>query len=211
MQRGKDILFRKLINISKRHLEKNYIIYLFLSLFIVIGIILGSILILKINTNNKSDLLPHFNYIFNYLENKNYTSIDIFKSSLFFNMKILLIIWILGFLNFGMLITPLIICFKGMSIGLTVGYFVKGFGFKGFLLSILGSLPNHLILVPIFLIVAAMSVIRSISCKCSKNSKLEIITLTDYAIILLLFFLIIFFTILLESFLVLISFKLIGI
>lgn len=202
---------RRLINISKRHLEKNYIIYFILGVFIIVGIIIGSIIILKLDGTEEINLMSYFNWIFNYIGSEGYTSIDIFKSSLFSNMKILLIIWTLGFISFGTFIIPLIICFKGVSIGFTVGFFIKSFGFKGFSFSILGLLPNYLIVFPVFLIMGTISILKSISHTNLKKSKCKSIDLSDYGIILLIFFCVILFTTFLEGFFVSALFEFIGI
>lgn len=209
MQRGKDILFRRLINMSKKHLEKNYSTYFLLSLFIVAGIIIGSILVLKIN--EKFKFMSYFNYLLNYIGNQDYTPIDISKSSVIFNMRGLLIIWVVGFVSLGIIFTPLITCIKGVSIGLTVGFFVRRFGIKGFLFSVLGLLPSYLGLVPIFLIMGTISILKSISYTNSKKRNYRNIALSDYGIILLLFFLLALFIILLEGFFISILFKLMGV
>ncbi len=191
---------RRLINISKRHLEKNYIIYFILSLLIIVGIIIGSIFILKVNEVKDTSFTYKFNYIFKFIKSENYTSKNIFNSSLIFNMKFLLFIWVLGFVGFGIIITPLIIGIKGFSIGLTVGYFVKEFGFKGFIFSILGFLPNYLLLIPIFLIIATVSILKSISYTNLKGNKLGNIDILDYGIILFSAFAVVTITVLLEGY-----------
>lgn len=185
---------------SKRHLEKNYIIYFLLCLFIIVGIMIGSIYVLRVNESENLKSMSYFNYVFNYLGNEDYTYINIYQSSLFFNIKFLLTFWVLGFISFGVLIIPLIISFKGISIGFTVGFFVKKFGIKGFLFSLLGFLPNYLILVPMFFIMGTVSILQSISRGKLKNNKFRKINLTDYSIILLVLFFITLFTTLLEGF-----------
>lgn len=202
---------RRFINMSKRHLEKNYIIYFVLCLFIIVGIIIGSIFVLRVNESESFKLMPYLNYVFNYLGNGEYTNKNIYQSSLFFNIKFLLMFWVLGFISVGILIIPLIVSFKGISIGFTVGFFVKKFGIKGFLFSLLGFLPNYLILVPIFFIMGTVSILQSISRSDFKNNKFREINLTDYSIILLVLFVITLFSSLLEGFFISILLELINI
>lgn len=201
---------RRLINISKRHLEKSYIIYFILSLLIIVGIIIGSILILKVNEIKDTSFTYKFTYIFKFIKNENYTPKNIFNSSLIFNMKFLLFMWVLGFVGFGIIITPLIIGIKGFSIGLTVGYFVKKFGFKGFMFSILGFLPNYLLLIPIFLIIASVSILKSISYTNLKGNKLGNIDILDYGIILFAAFVVVTLTVLLEGYFISTLFRLMN-
>lgn len=58
----------------------------------------------------------------------------------------------------GLPIILLLLFLKGMVIGFTIGFFVQQMGWKGFLLSFVSVLPQNLIIIPIFIVVAVISV-----------------------------------------------------
>lgn len=66
--------------------------------------------------------------------------------------------WILGITMIGLPIILLLLFLKGMVIGFTIGFFVQQMGWKGFLLSFVSVLPQNLIIIPVFIVVAVISV-----------------------------------------------------
>ena len=48
---------------------------------------------------------------------------------------------------------------KGMVVGFTVGFLVSQMGWQGFMLAFVSILPQNLIIIPVFIIMAALSVI----------------------------------------------------
>lgn len=184
-------MLKRVSNLSKRHFRNNFVLYFVLSLSFIIGISIGAILINKLNTEQSLKISSHFSWIFNFTKEQNLNSIDIFISSLLSNMKILFFIWILGLTSIGLLIIPLVIVWKGIAIGFTVGFLVKGFGIKGFIFSLAGLLPHYLIMIPGLLAIGAIGISNSIYIVKGRRSKMNQIDINEYSILMLLFFVII--------------------
>lgn len=203
-------MLKRANNLSKRHFRNNFVYYFVLSLSFIIGISIGAILINKLNAEQSLKISSHFSWIFNFIKEQNLNSINIFISSLLSNMKILFLIWILGLTGIGLLIIPLIIVWKGMAIGFTVGFLVKGFGMKGFMFSLAGLLPHYLILIPGFLAIGAVGISNSIYIGKGRRSKINQLDISEYSILMFLFFIIIIFGCFIEGFLTPHFFKITG-
>lgn len=180
--------------IGKKHFENNFILYFILFVIFILGIIVGAILINRLPSEQNHNLLGYFSWIIDYINYGDQLTIDILKSSLVSNMKFAFIIWISGFVVLGVIIIPLIIGLKGLSIGLLVGFLVEEFGIKGFILALLGFLPYYLVIIPVILIMGSLGLSKSISNMSSKskvlykNNPKDII---DYSTLILLLFIII--------------------
>ncbi len=186
--------------LSKSHFQNSFIVYFILTIFFVIGVVIGAILINRLSPRENLSLANHFSWIFKYIEKEKYKSIDIFKIALLSNIKIVSIIWILGLIGLGLLIIPLILCWKGIAIGFTVGFLVKEFGIKGFTFALLGLLPNYLIIVPSFLVIGSIGLSYSAYGMKSKGSRMHNRNIIDYSILTLLFFFIVIFGCFIEGF-----------
>lgn len=186
--------------LSKKHFQNSFIVYFILTIFFVIGIVIGAILINKLGTGENLNFVNHFSWIFKHIEEGKYKSVDIFKLTLLSNAKIVSIIWILGLIGLGVLIIPLILCWKGVTIGFIVGFLVKEFGIKGFTFALLGLLPNYLIIIPSFLVIGATGLTYSAYGIKARGSRMNNRNIIDYLILTLLFFLIIIFGCFIEGF-----------
>ena len=201
----------KLKSVIKRHFQNNFIVYFTLSIIFVFGIILGSIFINRIDTQENIEIANYFNWIFQYIYEDSYKLMDIFKTSVFSNIKIILSICLLGFISLGILIIPLIICWKGVTIGFTVGFLVNEFGLKGFLLSLLGLLPHYLIMIPGMLLLSSIGMIFSLSNRKSKINRLGNKSLREYLVLVFICLIILLLGSLVESYLTPYLFKVIKI
>ncbi|MCK9442958.1 MAG: stage II sporulation protein M [Tissierellaceae bacterium] len=132
--------------LCKRHLQNNFTLYLVLISCFMVGIIVGSIIV------NRSD---------GDFDDKLYEITDNLSSSLITNFKFVLPIYLLGLVRFGIIFTPLILCWKGLNIGFTVGAIVKIFGARGFIFTVLGLLPQYFITIPGLLGISAISLSNS--------------------------------------------------
>lgn len=180
--------------IGKKHFENNFILYFILFVIFILGIIVGAILINRLPSEQNHNLLSCFSWIIDYINYGDQLTIDILKSSLVSNMKFAFIIWISGFVVLGVIIIPLIIGLKGLSIGLLVGFLVEEFGIKGFILALLGFLPHYLVIIPVILIMGSLGLSKSISNMSSKNKVLyknNSKDIIDYSTLILLLFIII--------------------
>lgn len=185
---------KRIKSLGTRHFQNNFIIYFTLTIFFLIGIISGSILINRLSAQQNYKLVSKFNWIFDYRVNTK--PLDVFKITLFSNLKFMLIIWLTGLTSLGIVIIPFIISFRGGVIGFTVGYLIKEYGIKGFIFSLSGLLPHYLIILPGILSVGALGLSFAINSKKIKLGnpliKVNQKKIIDYSILFL--FLLLFIT-----------------
>ncbi len=149
-------------NWFRRQFQDNFIVYFTMMIFLIVGIIIGSITIKVLNGEQKSEILNFFNSFFKTLSNNEYDNIQIFKQSILDNFKTIFIIWITGILIIGIPIIPIIVLLRGFALGFTVGFLVNEFGFKGFLFSLLAILPQNLFILPGIISVSSSGLIFSL-------------------------------------------------
>lgn len=128
---------------------------------LVVGVTVGSVYLAK----NSGDMAEGIkNYIGSFCtavsENKN--SMTVFKNSLQANLISVGIVFLMGFLRFGFIITGAIIVRKGFIIGFTTASFIKFYGVKGMLV-MLSTMPTILITIPTLLLFSAVSIKYSLN------------------------------------------------
>ena len=194
---------RKIKFMGKRHFQNNFIVYFTLFIFLIVGIVIGSVLVNRLDGSEGYSIVKYFSPLIDYIDYGDQLSLDLFKASLISNVKFTIVIWLSGFIFIGMIIIPLMMALKGISIGMTVGYLIKEFGIKGFTFALSGLLPHYLILLPGILAICAIGLSNA---KANSNlqgnslKKINQINLVEYSLLFLLFFSIIIMGSLVEAF-----------
>ena len=189
--------------LGRKHFENNFIIYFILFLFLLAGVIIGSILVNRLDILEDHKIIGHLSPVMEYINHENQLSIDILKISLLSNSKFALIIWLSGFIFIGTIIIPLMIGLKGISIGFTVGLLVKRFGIKGFTFAVSGLLPHYLILLPGIIAICSIGLSNAKTNSSLKGNgirRINKMNLVEYSLLFLFFFTIIIMGSLVESF-----------
>ncbi len=145
------------INLVKKHIKANVVIYFVIILCLLIGISVGGFTVKIINTNHKQELVSYLKGFFGLFHNSSIRSSDIFSQSLINNFQLLVLCYILGISIIGVLGIFFIIAFKGFVIGFTVGLLIEQFKFKGCLLFLFGVLPQNLIIISTFIAASVLS------------------------------------------------------
>lgn len=130
------------------YLKRNIIQYIFLSIILIIGIIIGSI---TVNLISDIQLENIQSFINGFLTNVNNISVDyssIFYLSMSNNMKTAVLLILLGLSVVGIPFILGIILFRGFVLGFTVGFLIEELGSKGLVLSVFSILPQNLIILP---------------------------------------------------------------
>src|SRR5699024_765910 len=86
-----------------------------------------------------------------------------FNSSLFYHMKYLLLLFILGLSVIGLPVVWILLFFKGLVVGFSVGFIVSQLGIKGLLLAALSIAPQNLIIIPIYIVAGSLAMIFSLT------------------------------------------------
>ena len=146
------------------HMKENAIIYLFMIILFLTGIIFGAIIVNSMNFVQKQDLFFYLERFFGQIVHEQ--SIDnptILKHSFFYHAKYLLLLFILGLSVIGLPIVWILLYLKGLVIGFSVGFIVNQLGVKGLLLASLSIAPQNILIIPIYIIAGTLSMIFSLT------------------------------------------------
>ncbi|MDZ5471126.1 stage II sporulation protein M (plasmid) [Bacillus sp. 31A1R] len=146
-------------NVVANHIREHSSIYLFVVVLFLMGVIFGAIVVNSLSFTQKEDLYYYLSQFFTQVsDGKVAESRDLFFQSFLHNSKFIGLMWILGVSIIGLPVILILLFIKGMVVGFTVGFLVNQMGWDGFILSFVSVLPQNLIIIPIFIIVATLSV-----------------------------------------------------
>jgi stage II sporulation protein M len=150
-------------NDAASYFREHSSIFLFIVILFLMGVIFGAIVVNSMSITQKQDLFYYLSQFFGQISNgKVAENSDVFMQSFFHNSKFIGLIWILGISIIGLPVILILLFIKGMVVGFTVGFLVSQLGWKGFMLAFVSILPQNLIIIPVFIIMAALSVIFSL-------------------------------------------------
>ena len=169
------------------HLEENLGVYLLVIAFFTIGIIIGSLAVRSLTAQQISELNQIF---FNFLD---YLTLDeplnqtlILQRSLIENGIFLLLIWFCGNIFFGFIFILAGICYRGFTIGFTVGFLAQQNVLRGILFSLAAILPQKLIYFPAIVVAGVFAVSSSLFLLRSRIQKKPPATLfMQYTVLIL--------------------------
>ncbi len=145
-------------NIATSYFYENSSIFVFVVILFLMGVIFGAIVVNSMGYSQKQDLYFYLSQFFGDVSNgKLAASNELFLQSLFHNSKFIGLMWVLGISIVGLPVILILLFIKGMVIGFTVGFLVNQMSWKGFLLAFGSILPQNLIIIPVFIIMAVMS------------------------------------------------------
>ncbi len=178
-----------------RQFQENFVICFIVIIIFGIGIIAGAITIKVLNLEQKNSIMAFLNTFFKMVANNSFDNVSILKQSLIDNIKTIILIYITGFIVVGIPIISVVVLFRGFALGFTVGFLVNEYGFKGFLFSVLGILPQNLIIIPALLAISSIGIVFSMkSVKSRKfrytNNNINL-NVANYSILILSFSIII--------------------
>jgi len=135
-------------NLLKEYFKRNIFQYIFLSVILIIGIIIGSVTVNFISDVQAANIQSFIN---GFLANVNSTAVDyssVFYLSMSNNMKTAALLILLGLSIIGIPFILGVIWFRGFVLGFTVAFLIEELGAKGIILSILSIFPQNLIILP---------------------------------------------------------------
>lgn len=141
-----------------QHVQANASIYVFVAVLFFMGVVFGAVVVNSLSLNQKEDLAYYLQQFFGQVSDGQVAaSQDIFWQSFIHNVKYLGSIWLFGISIIGLPLIFIFLFMKGIVIGFSVGFLVQQMSWKGFFLSMTTVLPQNLIIIPIFLFIAAVS------------------------------------------------------
>lgn len=146
-------------NVAANHFREYSSIYIFVIVLFLMGVIFGAVVVNSLSFSQKEDLFYYLSQFFGQLSNgESAGSNDLFIQSLLHNIKYIGLMWLLGISIIGLPVILIVLFIKGMVIGFTVGFLVNQMGWDGFLLSFVSILPQNFIIIPVFIIMAVITI-----------------------------------------------------
>jgi len=143
----------------KKSIKYNKKVILFLIILIMIGIIVGSMFTLILNSSDKSLVVEYIKSFIQNIDKNKLLFSETLINTLIINMIYILFIWVLGLSVIGLPIIILINFWKSFVLGFSISSFIITYGIKGCLLSFFYLFP-HLIINLFFIIILSMYSIR---------------------------------------------------
>lgn len=144
------------------HLKANIAGYFLVTLIFMIGIVVGAMAIKLLPDAQKIELANYLKIFFSEIVKDTHNATGIFGSVLFNHLKMVLIVWILGFTIIGIPFVLFLIFTKGFIIGFTVGFLVNEYVLKGVAFALVSVLPHNFLAVPLLLAVSVAAIRFSI-------------------------------------------------
>ena len=125
---------------------------------ITLGIISGSIFLIKINQTDKTSVIEQITNFMNNVNNNNIDNVQALKNSLFNNFTYVMLIWILGMSIIGIIFNIFFIYIKGFVIGFSISSLIYVYGVKGILASFIYIFPHQILNIFIIIILGIYSI-----------------------------------------------------
>ncbi|WP_226034617.1 stage II sporulation protein M [Aquibacillus saliphilus] len=146
------------------HFNNHAVIYFFMLVLFLIGIIFGAVIVNSMNFIQKQDLFFYLDRFFGQLmEGPILDRQEMLKSSFFYHLKYLLLLFILGLSVIGLPVIWILLFVKGLVVGFSVGFFVNQMGWHGLLFAAASIAPQNLLIIPIYLVAGSLAMIFSLT------------------------------------------------
>ncbi len=153
---------KKLINSVYEVIDDSKIIFLWVLLFLLIGIVLGSCTVYYMSDFNKVEIGTYFSEFLSFLGTNKISYLQVLLRSIFNIAPIVLTIVLLGFTLIGCPVILFIDLVKGYILGFTFALLASILGGKGIILLALGIVIQQIIFIPCIIILSTVAVKNSI-------------------------------------------------
>ena len=141
---------------------------LFVIFIVILGIISGSLFLMVLNDNDKSEVINEISTFMTNINTNYINNLNSFKNSLIegmiliiTNFSYVIIIWILGMSIIGVIFNIFFIYMKSFTIGFSISSFILVYKYKGILSSLVYTIPSQLINILIILILGVYTLLFS--------------------------------------------------
>lgn len=144
-------------------LKENKITFLWVLLFFLVGIVLGSYTVYYMSDFNRVEITTYFNNFLEFLGGNSVAYTSILVDSIKSILPMVVIIVLLGCTAVG---TPIILMMdlaKGYVIGFTFSLIVSMLGSKGVMLVLSGLMLQNLIFIPIIMLISVLAIRHSVT------------------------------------------------
>jgi len=134
---------------------------LFVIFIVILGIISGSLFLMVLNENDKSEVINEISTFMTNINTNNINNLNSFKNSLIEGMILIILSWILGMSIIGVIFNIFFIYMKSFTIGFSISSFILVYKYKGILSSLIYVIPSQLINILIILILGVYTLLFS--------------------------------------------------
>ena len=134
---------------------------LFVIFIVVLGIISGSLFLMVLNENDKSEVINEISTFMANINTNNINNLNSFKNSLIEGMILIILSWIRGMSIIGVIFNIFFIYMKSFTIGFSISSFILVYKYKGILSSLIYVIPSQLINILIILILGVYTLLFS--------------------------------------------------
>lgn len=134
---------------------------LFVIFIVILGIISGSLFLMVLNENDKSEVINEISTFMANINTNNINNLNYFKNSLIEGMILIILSWILGMSIIGVIFNIFFIYMKSFIIGFSISSFILVYKYKGILSSLIYVIPSQLINILIILILGVYTLLFS--------------------------------------------------
>lgn len=134
---------------------------LFVIFIVILGIISGSLFLMVLNENDKSEVINEISTFMTNINTNNINNLNSFKNSLIEGMILIILSWILGMSIIGVIFNIFFIYMKSFIIGFSISSFILVYKYKGILSSLIYVIPSQLINILIILILGVYTLLFS--------------------------------------------------
>ncbi|MFB1050436.1 stage II sporulation protein M [Paraliobacillus sp. JSM ZJ581] len=151
-------------SIVYNHMKKYHLIYFFMIVLFLIGVVFGAVIVNSMDFIQKQNLSFYVNQFLNrLLEGPIVGNSEILKTSFIYHFQYLALFFILGLSVIGLPIIWILIFIKGVVVGFSVGFFVTELEWGGLLFSAASIAPQNLIIIPVYLLASGIAMIFSLA------------------------------------------------
>lgn len=139
---------------TAEYIRANIVAYFFLILIFIIGIVIGAMAVKTLPEEQKTELATYLHFFLQGLVEHPAGLGDtssLLPSVIGNNIKIIAIMWLLGFTIVGIPFVLFLVCLRGFIIGFTVGFLVNEYVMRGLVFAIVAVLPHNFLAVPAIL------------------------------------------------------------
>ncbi|MDZ5252754.1 stage II sporulation protein M [Clostridium sp. LIBA-8841] len=144
-------------------LKENKITFLWVLLFFLVGIVLGSYTVYYMSDFNRVEITNYFNNFLGFLNGNSVAYTSILADSIKNVLPMVVIIILLGYTAVGIPVILMMDLAKGYVIGFTFSLIVSILGGKGLMLVLSGLMIQNLIFIPIIMLISVLAIKHSMT------------------------------------------------
>ncbi|MCL2677885.1 MAG: stage II sporulation protein M [Clostridiales bacterium] len=144
------------------HVKSNGMGYLILLAVFASGVISGWIMPSKISAEDQSEMTQYLSGLLQELPRAEIDNRLEMKNAFLSNGALLLLIWFLGLTVIGSPLVLAALFYKGMALGLAIGFLLRLDNPQGLVMVLLAVLPQNFLLVPLFIAASMLAAVFSL-------------------------------------------------